>query len=85
MNAPEGRIFRSITSDGKGRIFLLISDFGSQPGKEIAVMDAEGHEVDRYLLPKKCVQIRANGAGSLFVVPRERDAIVIYRTGIGKR
>lgn len=85
VSAPEGNIFRSIASDGKGRIYLLISDFGSRPGKEIVVVDARGKEIGRHALPAKCVQIRADNAGRLYAIPRERDAVITYASGGGAR
>jgi hypothetical protein len=76
--APEGKIFRSMTSDGRGRIYLLISDYGKAPGMELVRADAEGKELGRYLLPTRAVQIRSDGNGGIYAVPQERDAVIRY-------
>jgi hypothetical protein len=76
MVAPEGKIFRAMTSDGCGRIYLLISDYGSAPGKELVVTDGEGRELGRYLLPTRAVQIRSDRKGIIYIVPPERDAVI---------
>jgi hypothetical protein len=76
MIAPEGKIFRSMTSDGRGRIYLLISDYGRAPGMELVAADGEGNELGRYLLPTRAVQIRSDREGGFYIVPPERDAVI---------
>ncbi len=75
---PDGNIFRSMTADGHGRIYLLGADYSDNPGREVLELDGMGTFRRRLVLAGKCVLIRADGAGVLYVVPHTRDSVVRY-------
>ncbi len=77
---PDGNIFRSMTSDGNGRIYLLGAEYCDSPGREVLDLDGRGKLRRRILLADRSVLIRADRKGSLYAVPRTRDSIVRYQT-----
>lgn len=76
MMVPEGNIFRSMTSNGKGLLYLLVADYGEAPEKELIELDIEGVVRRRLMLTQKLTQIRAIRKGGFFGVPSERNAIL---------
>ena len=77
MQVPEGNIFRSMTSDRKGLLFLLPGDYGEYPERELIVMNKEGQVRERLLLPDQVVQIAGIDSG-IYAVPRRRDSVHKY-------
>lgn len=80
---PDGCLFRSMTGDGGGRIYLLAGEYSDTPGQEVLVLDEKGVLRGRLQLSERSVLIRADGRGSLYAVPRMRDSIVRYRLAEG--
>jgi hypothetical protein len=76
---PEGNIFRSMTSDGHGLLYLLCADYSAKPGQDLLVVDEGGVVRRQFSLPEKSVLIRADGSGSLYAVPGGRKSIVRYQ------
>lgn len=79
LTVPDGNLFRSMTADGHGRVYLLGADYCDNPGREVLEMDGRGTFRRRLVLAGRCVLIRADRAGSLYVVPHTRDSVIRYR------
>jgi sugar lactone lactonase YvrE len=80
---PDGNIVRSMTADGHGRLYVLGADYSLRPGEEVLELDGEGRLQRRLWLREKSVLIRADGKGSLYVVPGDRRSVVRYHLGEG--
>jgi hypothetical protein len=76
LSVPEGNIFRSMTSDGKGHVYLLVDDYGEAPGRELIQLSTAGQVQRRLMVTQRLVQVRAIHSGGFLAVPMERNEIL---------
>ena len=79
ISLPLGNVFRSMASDGKGKLYLLGGDYSSKPCQEVLEIDRNGNLLRRIQLKEKSVLIHADRNGWLYAVSGDRRSIVRYR------
>jgi sugar lactone lactonase YvrE len=76
---PDGSIFRGMTSDRNGHLYLLLADYGDYPGQEVVRLNEHGVIEQRLLLPEKTIHVQISGRGEILSIPAARDAVIRYR------
>lgn len=79
LMVPEGSIFRGMTSDKNGHLYLLLADYGDYPGREVVRLNEHGVIEDRMLFPEKTIHVQISGTGEILSIPAARDAVIRYR------
>jgi hypothetical protein len=83
LAVPVGSVFRSMTSDGRGRLYLLGADYSANPCREVFELDRNGR-ICRRIRVEKSVLICADGKGGLYAVSSDRKSILRYRLKGGR-
>jgi hypothetical protein len=78
LAVPDGNIFRSMTADSRGHIFLLGEEYSEHPLQDLYVCDTSGRFLATVVLPEKATLIRCGPDGSLFAVTGKRDIVRKY-------
>ena len=78
LAVPDGNIFRSMSADRAGHIFLLGDEYSEHPQRDVYVCDENGALLGVALLPEKATLICCEAGGRLLAVNEKRDTVHRY-------
>ena len=79
ISVPEENIFRSVASDRKGLIYLLVAAYTGLPERDVYVLDQQGMLISQLVLLQPSKGIAITSGNELYSFEEERTMIRIYR------
>lgn len=76
---PKGEMFKDVTVDSQGRIFVLSGDYSKHPNKDIYVFDDEGTYLTLFTLAEKTGILLIDSKGFLYTREMQRTKVRKYK------